>query len=69
MGRWILIVLAFAIAAVVFWMTRTDLLFGDVEAKGGVSEMTEWIKLAISVVGLLIGLVNLRIALAKEKSG
>ena len=67
MGRWIIVIAAFAIAAAVFWATRIDLLFGDTETKGA-SDMTEWVKLAISLVSLAIGIVNLRLALAKGET-
>lgn len=51
---------------VVLAFTRFGVIFSDVEAKSAASEITEWIKLAVALVTLLIGLVNLRLALHKK---
>ena len=67
MRNWIIAVIALVIAIAVFWGTRTDLMFGGTETKGA-ADLTEWVKLGISMVSLAIGVVNLRMALAKEKS-
>lgn len=37
----------------------------DVETKGP-AEITEWVKLAVAVVTLIIGLINLRLALSNK---
>ncbi len=66
MSRMAWAILAFIIALSVFWWTRTEIIFGDVESKGVASEVTEWVKLAVSVVSLGIGLINLRLALSKD---
>ena len=62
---WVGIVLILVAAALIFW-TNMTVLFTDVEVKGA-SEITEWVKLAIAIVSLLIGLVNLRIAMKKAE--
>lgn len=43
-------------------------LFSGIESKGLASEITEWVKLAVAFVTLLIGIVNLRLALRKKDS-
>lgn len=59
-------ILSFGVTVVLLAWFLVSGASSDIETKGP-AEITEWIKLAVALVTLLIGIINLRIALTKNK--
>lgn len=65
MKHWLLAASFIVLAVLLLAFTNIRSMFSDVETKGP-TEITEWVKLAVSIVSLLVGIVNLRLALVKK---